>query len=531
MALPRVAIVGRPNVGKSSIMNMLARAKVSIVDPTPGVTRDRVSTVVELAGPLKTEQPRLAEVIDTGGYGVYTAEGRRFDDAGEDLSRLTGDIERQIATAVASADVILLVVDAQAGVTALDQTVAELLRRAPRAGGGPSRVQVVANKVDAESWEAHAVDASALGFGEPWLVGAKNNYKRRDFSERLFGVLPETPRAELEAAPEMRLALVGRRNAGKSTFVNALAGEERVIVSEIAGTTRDAVDVRFTLGGRSMLAIDTAGVRKRTKFSEAVEHYALLRMQQSVQRADVVLLCIDATADISGLDKRLGRTVADEHKPCIVVVTKWDLAEGRKGRTGKPVNAEDYLKYIQRELPGLSFAPIVFSSATDMVGLEQVIEVAFDLFDQARERVATGELNKVFREILEERGPSSKLGTRAKILYVSQVSTLPPTIVLVVNKPELFSDEYKRYLMNRIRERLPFAEVPVRLLLRARQRADLDDLLSGEHRRTKELERASRGGAGGGRPMIEGVDPELVDEVLAEERAEQRRAGRDTPDG
>jgi GTP-binding protein len=513
MAIPRVAIVGRPNVGKSSLLNLMARERVSIVDAMPGVTRDRVTTLIEITGPLKTEEPRLVEVTDTGGYGVYVAEGARFDDAGADLQQLTGHIEAQIAQAVERADLILFVIDAQSGVTVLDETVAKLLRE--RAMGGVRKgsdaptpklsVQVVANKVDADNWEAFALEASALGFGEPWMVSAKTNFRRREFMGRLYEALPDTPREERESAePEMRIALVGRRNAGKSTFVNALAGEERCIVSEIAGTTRDAIDVRFEIGGRRLMAIDTAGVRKKTKFHEQVEFFALHRMQQSVRRADVVLLCIDATLDLSGIDKRLGAAIAAEHKPCLIVVTKWDLAEGRKNRKGRPISPQDYLEYLQKELPGLAFAPIVFSAAVDRVGLEEVVEVAFEMFDQARQRVGTGELNAIIRGILEERGPTSKLGKQAKILFVSQVTTNPPTIVMVVNHPELFTPGYERYLLNRLRERTPFTEIPIRLIIRERKRAKLADLLSGEHAKRK------RGELGVGGDGLDDIDDEDI---------------------
>lgn len=503
-------------------MNMLARAKVSIVDPTPGVTRDRVTTVVELTGPLKTETPRLAEVTDTGGYGVYTAEGGRFDDAGEDLSRLTGDIERQIGAAVDRADLILFVVDAQSGITALDETIAGLLRQRGLGGKGRElRVQVVANKVDADNWEPFALEASALGFGEPWVVSAKTNFRRREFMERLFASLPEVSRAEREdAQPEMRIALVGRRNAGKSTFVNALAGEERVIVSEIAGTTRDSVDVRFEMDGRALVAIDTAGLRKRTKLDGAVEFFAMQRMYSSIERADVVLLCIDATQNISGIDKRLGKAISDAFKPCIIVVTKWDLVEGRKGRKGKVVTPEDYLEYIQEELRGLVHAPIVLSAAVDATGLNEVVQVAFELFDQSRERVSTSVLNDMIRTILAERGPSSTLGTRVKVLFVSQVATAPPTIVLVVNKPDLFTPEYERYMLNRLRENTPFKEVPIRLIIRERRRADLEDLLSGAHAQRKAEEREAAARKRGQKKKtsgfgIEGIEDELIEDELS----------------
>jgi GTP-binding protein len=517
LAIPRVAIVGRPNVGKSSIMNMLAGAKVSIVDDMPGVTRDRVSTLVELTGPLKTETPRVVELIDTGGYGVYTAEGARYDDAGQDLATLTGDIERQIAQAVERADMILFVIDAQAGVTALDETVAKLIReRALGAdrGGRPLAVQVVANKVDADKWEAHALDASRFGFGEAWMVSARTNFRRREFAERLFEAVPDVTREERESAdPEMKIALVGRRNAGKSTFVNALAGEERCIVSEIAGTTRDAIDVRFEMDGRTLVAIDTAGVRRRTKFHEPVEHWAFERMKQSVARADVVLLAIDATENVGGLDKRLGAAILEQCKPVILLVTKWDLAEGRPNRKGRPISPPDYLEYLQKELVGMSFAPIVFSSAEDRVGLGEVVQVAFELFQQSRSRVPTSELNDIMRSILSERGPSSKLGTKVKIFYVAQVAAAPPTIVLVVNHPKLFTPEYERYVLNRLRERTPFTEVPIRLIVRERRRADLNDLLSGEHRARRE-----RSGTG----AIEGVEDDLVREESARARREDR---------
>lgn len=471
MHLPQIAIVGRPNVGKSSLLNRLAGRRVSIVDPTPGVTRDRVSAIVELVPPTETPRgtpSKTIELIDTGGYGVYMAEGKRFDDVGADLSTLTDDIESQILAAIEQADLILFVIDAHHGVTSLDHQIATLIRNAGQSG----KVLAVANKVDDEKWIAHGVEAAALGFGEPMGVSAENGFGIRLLTEALYDRVDEDakPQAAASEKPEIKLAIVGKRNSGKSTLINTWAGEPRVIVSEIAGTTRDSVDVRFEMDGRAILAIDTAGVRKRKSFADDIEFYAHTRMLAAIERADVVLLLIDATVEVSQVDQKLAQEMQDQFKPTVIVVNKWDLVDKKK------INSEDYLEYLTQQLRGLDYAPIVFISAATGEGLKELAAMAFNLHEQASHRESTGQLNTVIREIMKQRGPSSKHGARAKVYYVSQVETNPPTIVTVVNDPKLFEGRYERYLLNELRERLPFSEVPIKLIFKEHRRVPLDEL-------------------------------------------------------
>jgi GTP-binding protein len=468
MSLAQVAIIGRPNVGKSSLLNKLVGKRVSIVDAVPGVTRDRVGALLEVDAPvdLKTREKRWLELTDTGGWGVYTTDDNRIDDAGNDLNALTDDIEGQIGSAMLLSQMILFVLDAQTGLTPLDKVVADLLRKR----GLADRVRVIANKVDGDSWVAHAMEAAALGFGEPLCVSTTSGRNIRALRELLWQAAETTDAAPVE--DEMKLAIVGCRNAGKSTLINALAGEERCIVSEIPGTTRDAVDVRFTMKDRSFLAIDTAGVRKRKSFSGDVEYYAYHRMLQAIRRADVVLFLIDASRKVSQVDAKLSQELQRQFKPTVIVVNKWDeVPDG--------TNSESYAEYLTEHLRGLDFAPIVLASALKGKGMEDVVAMAFNLHAQATHRESTGPLNAVIKGILKKRGPTSRLGTQAKLLYASQVATQPPTIALVVNDPKLFEGRYERYLMNRLREELPFSEVPIRLVFSKRSRRDLQALKEG----------------------------------------------------
>ncbi len=438
MDLPTVAIVGRPNVGKSSLLNRMVGHRISIVDPTPGVTRDRISAVCAVG-------EGFVELVDTGGIGIV------------DHDRLEEHVENQIAYGLAEADAILFVVDAREGVTPLDRQVASRLRRLNLP------VVLAANKVDETTLTGEVGELPSLGFGEALPISAHHGHGIPELLERLEEVVGEMP-AEAPAATVMKLAVVGKRNAGKSTFINALAGSQRVIVSETPGTTRDSVDVTIERGGRRLTVIDTAGVRKRRSIADDIEFYSYRRSLRSIRRADVVALLIDASLPVSKVDKDLARQVAEEFKPVLLVVNKWDLASGKAA-------GEDYADYFAKVFPELSYAPITLTTATEGVNVGETVALAEQLFDQARHRVTTAKLNEVIGEILQQRGPSHKHGTKPpKILYCSQIGTCPPTIVCFVNDVRSFDRNYQRYLVNQLREHLPYAEVPIRLFFRSRHR-------------------------------------------------------------
>jgi len=438
MGMPVVAIVGRPNVGKSSLFNAIARRRISIVDPTAGVTRDRVSAVCEI-------DDRYFELVDTGGVGIV------------DRDDLSEHVERQIHYAVSQASLILFVVDAREGLTALDRRTADLLTRER------DRVRLIANKVDEPHMIAYVGEFVKLGFCEPVCVSTISGLGRRDLRNLILEALPQAD-GDTPDEPVMRFALVGRRNTGKSTFVNALAGQERVIVSEVPGTTRDSIDVRFEKDGRTLIAIDTAGVRKKSRIADDVEYYGYSRVLQSIRRADVVLFLVDSTVDIGQVDKKLAQLIVAERRACVIVINKWDLAKNRAG-------VDAYGDYLAKTMPMLDFAPLAFTSATQSRNINSTVDLACALFKQARVRVGTARLNQVLQQAIVANAPKPKRGSKApKLLYATQVSVAPPTIVVFVNRPTLITQGFQRFLINRFRENLPFDEVPIRLLFRARSR-------------------------------------------------------------
>ena len=434
MALPTVAIIGRPNVGKSSLFNALAGEMISIVEPTAGVTRDRVSTFVG-------RDEKYFELIDTGGYGVV------------DSDQLSEHIEQQIRRAIESANLVLFMVDIRDGFVPLDEKIAQLLRK------NELDVIGVANKADTARLFPEAGEFSKLGFGEFLCISVKNNLNKAVLLDRVFEKVEHLESAKPPKAA-MKIAIVGRRNAGKSTLVNAMVGSERVIVSETPGTTRDAVDVRFEKDGKTIIVIDTAGIRKKSKIANSIEFYSYVRATWSIRRADVVLFLMDATLPVSQVDKKLARFITEEYKSCIIVINKWDLAKDS-------AVTSDYEEYLTKRLAGLKYAPIAFTTATETKNVQSVLDLAAEIFKQTTTWIPTVRLNKAFEVIKAERGGAAKRKAGwPKIYYATQIAVNPITVLMFVNKPELFEENYMRFIKGRLQFMLPIGEVPIRLLAR-----------------------------------------------------------------
>lgn len=434
MAVPQVVIVGRPNVGKSSLFNWLARRRLAIVDDFAGVTRDRLTTLVE-------HEERHFELVDTGGMGI------------EDADNLTAEVRSQINTAIESADVLLLVVDIRSGLVPLDEEAVESLRHVN------VPVILVVNKADHQGLEIEGNQFLKLGRGHLICVSTLQNRGREELLDLIIERLPAT--IEEPTEPQMKVAIVGRRNVGKSTFINTLVKAERMIVSEVPGTTRDSVDVAFELDGQRFIAIDTPGLRRRRSVRTDLEFYSTHRAQRSVRRADVVLMFFDCQETTSKVDKQLVQYIIENHKPVIFVVNKWDQLQGQ-------MPTERWVHYLRRQFPTLQYAPIAFITGQTGKNVKALLNHAQMLYKQAKNRVSTGQLNRLVQAAIQRTPPPLYQNRRAKIYYATQVAAEPPTIVLMCNEPDGFANDYRRYLLGVFRDHLPFGEVPIKLFFEKR---------------------------------------------------------------
>jgi GTP-binding protein len=463
MALPKVVIVGRPNVGKSSLLNWLAGRRIAIVDNIAGVTRDRLGALAQCGD---EDNPRFFELIDTGGVGMVDR-----DDLGE-------DVDRQIDTAMNEAALILFVVDIREELMPLDEEVARRLRYLK------TPVILVMNKADFLEIDERGGEFYKLGRGKPIPVSTHQNRNRKALLSLIDEHLPETAQ-EKPAEAVMKVAVVGRPNTGKSTFINTLAHAERMIVSERPGTTRDSVDVQFELDGLPFLAIDTAGVRRKAKIRDSLDFYSIHRAERSIRRADVVLLFLDPTQGITRLDKQLADYIGKEYKPCIFTINKWDMMMNDANDPSQG-NMARFANVVQHAFRNMSYMPLAFITGKSGKNVRALLNLAQSLYKQANRRVSTGTLNRVLREAVEAHAPPMKENRSPRIYYATQVDVAPPTIVLFVNSTRLFEPTYQRYLLNVFREKLPFRDIPVKLYLRSRKQsesgaqrgadADLDDV-------------------------------------------------------
>ncbi|MDN5347635.1 MAG: GTPase [Clostridia bacterium] len=426
MSKPVVAIVGRPNVGKSTLFNRITGGRVAIVENTPGVTRDRLYREAEWRG-------RKFMLVDTGGFAL-----------GEDT--LTASVRRQAEIALQEADVVLFLVDTRTGITADDWAVAEMLRRSQ------APVILVANKIEDFRDESLLHEFYRLGLGEPFPISAAHGLNVGDLLDLVVELLP--PAGEEESVEAVKIAVVGRPNVGKSSLVNKILGQERVIVSEEPGTTRDAIDTYFNLRGKEYILIDTAGMRRKSRVDTPIEKYSVLRAMNAVRRADVALVLLDGVEGVTEQDKKIAGFCHDEGKASILIVNKWDLVP-KDSRT-----ADRYLEALRYELAFISYAPVLFISALTGQRVPRVLETVDVVAAEARKRVATGPLNDLIQEAVLRNPPPFK------VYYVTQVRAAPPTFLFFVDRPDEVHFSFRRYFENQLREAYGFTGNPIRIIFR-----------------------------------------------------------------
>ncbi len=431
---PVVAIIGRQNTGKSTLLNRLAGKRIAITADLPGTTRDRIFATVSWEGAEFT-------IVDTGGLEPKVQ------------STIAQGVNEQVKTAISEADVIAFLVDVKDGVTATDLEIADMLRSSEKP------VLLVANKADNERLETEAVEFFELGLGEPLPVSAYHGRGTSELLDKIASVLPTMP--PVSAGPEiLKVAILGRPNAGKSTLLNALLGEQRSIVDQIPGTTRDAIDTPLDFDGQSMLLIDTAGIRQRGRLGTGVERYGAIRALKAIDRSDVALLVLDATELVTAQDTHIAGYIQQAAKGIVLVVNKWDLAMG-KSQTEGTLYIRDRLKFIP-------FAPVLYISAKLGQGIDSVMPQVLKVYQERLKRIPTAEVNNVVQQTVAAHGPPRSGRKQLKFLYSTQAEVNPPTFVFFVNDASLIHFSYKRYLENRLRQVFGFCGTPLRLVFKTR---------------------------------------------------------------
>jgi GTP-binding protein len=453
MTKPVVALVGRPNVGKSTLFNRLAGEPRAIVDDVPGTTRDRLFGESSWNG-------IDFDIIDTGGIDPSNS---RSDPLSIGSADYITQIRSQAALAIEEADAILFLTDAASGVTPADQEVAEMLRRRQKAVDGKFHppVLLVVNKADSAGLRANAVDFHELGMGDPFPISSLHGTGTGDLLDALVAEFPEMEQEEEDDS--VKIAIVGKPNVGKSSLLNRLAGEDRVIVSPIAGTTRDAIDTRIDYNGINVTLIDTAGIRKRGKVEPGVEKYSVIRSMRSIERADVALLLLDAVEGISAQDAHIAGYIIEAWKSAVVVVNKWDAVE----KDTYTMNA--YSDRIREDLKFMDYVPILFISAKTNQRVDQVMPMALRVQEERLARLTTSQLNRIIQSAQDAHSPTNHSGRTLRMYYGTQVRSDPPTFLIYVNDPSLAHFTYYRYLENCIRKEYNFVGTPIRVIMRPRR--------------------------------------------------------------
>lgn len=430
-----VAIVGRPNVGKSTLFNRLIQRREAIVDSVSGVTRDRNYGKSEWNG-------KAFSVIDTGGY-IHGS-----DDVFE------GEIRKQVELAIDESDVILFLVDVEEGITPMDETVAKLLRKVTKP------VLLVVNKVDNAMREKDAVEFYNLGLGEYFTIAGMSGSGTGDLLDALIAAFPEQPEPTQEETELPRFAVVGRPNAGKSSFINALIGEDRFMVTDIAGTTRDAIDMRYNRFGFEFNLVDTAGIRRKAKVKEDLEFYSVMRSVRAIENADVCILMIDATRGFESQDQNIFWLAQKNRKGVVILVNKWDLVEK------DTLSTRDYTEKIRQELMPFTDVPILFVSALTKQRLLKALETTVQVYESRKNRISTSKFNEHMLKIIENYPPPALKGKYVKIKFCMQLPTPTPQFVFFANLPQYVKEPYKRFLENKIREQWDFSGVPIDIFIR-----------------------------------------------------------------